>query len=280
MTRALNKSSPNDTDIGASRFQSRVLQVPEAYDIALLGGRGGGKTFAALMVAARHIEEYGYRAQVLWVRRSHPALVDAITQSRELFGRFASFNASHSFWSFPNGAVLQFNQLHDEGDYDKYQGQSITLLIIDEVTQWPSPALLDRLSSNLRPKRGVSVRQLVLGNPGGVGHSWVQERFLDASPAPWLPFQTNSRTWIVASSTYLDNPHIDHVVYKTQLEASAPDDPDLVDAWLNGDWTVARGAFFTNLDPERVRIDGAVWTPEWSSGRRRVVVNDDSRPAL
>jgi hypothetical protein len=53
----------------------------------------------------------------------------------------------------------------------------------------------------------------------------------------------------------------------------------LVDAWLNGDWSVARGAFFTNLDPERVRIDGAAWTPEWSSGRRTVVISDDSRPA-
>ena len=119
-------------------------------------------------------------------------------------------------------------------------------------------ALLDRLSSNLRPKRGVSVRQLVLGNPGGVGHAWVQERFLDASPGPWQPFQTNSRAWIVASSTYRDNPHIDHAIYKTQLEASAPDAPELVDAWLHGDWTVARGAFFNNLDPERVRIDGTV----------------------
>jgi hypothetical protein len=45
--------------------------------------------------------------------------------------------------------------------------------------------------------------------------------------------------------TFLDNPFIDQNEYKKQLEASAPADPELLKAWLLGDWTThVRGAFF------------------------------------
>ena len=32
--------------------------------------------------------------------------------------------------------------------------------------------------------------------------------------------------------------------YRKQLEASCPSDPELLRAWLEGDWAVARGAYF------------------------------------
>jgi len=40
-------------------------------------------------------------------------------------------------------------------------------------------------------------------------------------------------------------------VYRSQLEASCPTDPELLRAWLDGDWAIARGAFFSSVIEEK-----------------------------
>lgn len=50
-----------------------------------------------------------------------------------------------------------------------------------------------------------------------------------------------------APSTYLDNDFIDQQQYRDQLESACPSDPELLRAWLEGDWTVARGAYFASV---------------------------------
>lgn len=39
-------------------FQARAMAVPERINLALLGGRGGGKTTAATLLALRHCVQY------------------------------------------------------------------------------------------------------------------------------------------------------------------------------------------------------------------------------
>ena len=54
---------------------------------------------------------------------------------------------------------------------------------------------------------------------------------------------------------FLNNPFIDQVEYRRQLEAACPGDPELLRAWLEGDWAVARGAYFASvLDEQRNAI--------------------------
>ena len=53
--------------------------------------------------------------------------------------------------------------------------------------------------------------------------------------------------WVYAPSTYRDNPFIDQNEYRRQLEASCPSDRELLRAWLEGDWAIARGAFFGSV---------------------------------
>lgn len=237
-----------------SDFQQRVLAVPEQYDLFLGGGRGGGKDYAIALLILRHVEQYGARARILYLRQSYKGIADFELVCRELFslvyGTDARYNAADHVWRFPGGAYMELGQLESHADYGKYQGRSFTLLIVSEAGQYSTPDLLDLMRSNLRGPRDIPLRMIVAANPGGPGHQWIAQRYVfGEGRKPWVPFveEKSRREWIHAPSTFLDNPYIDQDAYRAQLESSAPSDPELLRAWLEGDWAVARGAYFASV---------------------------------
>lgn len=235
--------------IPLSPFQQKVLRVPEEYDIFLGGGRGGAKSYTLALLALRHVEQYKAKARVLYLRRTHKGCADFVSICLELFGLIYGtalrYNAQEGLFRFPSGGTLEVNQLESESDYAKFQGRSFTLLLLDEAGQFAVPDLLDRLRSNLRGPKDMRLRSALAANPGDVGHQWIAVRYVFKS-APWQPFheEKSGRTFVSCPSTFLDNPFIDQDAYRKQLAASCPSDPELLRAWLEGDWTVARGAFF------------------------------------
>ena len=247
--------SAADHAVTLSRFQERVLAVPEEFDLFLGGGRGGGKSFTLALVALRHAEQYGAKARILYVRQTYKGLADFEAITRELFGLAygtgARFNGSEHVWRLPGGAYFELGQLDGPGDYAKYQGRSFSLLLIDEAGQYATPDLIDRLRSNLRASTGVPIRCVVAANPGDPGHHWLAQRYVFRGGL-WVPFleEKSQRWWVYCPSTFLDNAHIDQAGYRAQIEASCPTDPELLRAWLTGDWTVARGAFFSAVIEE------------------------------
>lgn len=91
----------------------------------------------------------------------------------------------------------------------------------------------------------MPIRCVVAANPGDAGHQWLAQRYVFRG-APWAPFHEakSQREWVYAPSVFLDNPFIDQAQYRKRLEASCPSDPELLRAWVQGDWTIARGAYF------------------------------------
>ncbi|HCA65920.1 MAG TPA: terminase, partial [Pseudomonas sp.] len=62
--------------------------------------------------------------------------------------------------------------------------------------------------------------------------------------------------WVYAPSTFDSNRFIDTDQYRDQLESACPDDPELLRAWMTGDWAVNRGAYFASvLDEGRNAVD-------------------------
>lgn len=242
-------------ELKVSPFQSRALEVPEGFDLFLGGGRGGGKSFVMALLCLRHAEQYGDRARMLFIRRSYAGLRDFELTAREVFGLAYgtdySYNAGEHLFRLPGGATLELGQLESHTDYQKYQGRSFTLLLTDEAGQYAAPDLLDILRSNLRAPAGIPVRMILAANPGGPGHHWIAGRYVFAG-APWKPFSESKsgREWVYAPSTYDGNPFIDQEGYRQQLESSCPEDEELLRAWLEGDWSVARGAYFSSVISE------------------------------
>jgi hypothetical protein len=244
-----------------SEFQQRVMVTPQEYDLFLGGGRGGSKSYTIVLLILRLVVEYGSKARILFVRKTYKGLSDfealCLEVFRMVYGKGVKFNASEHVFKFPNGAYLELGQLEGPGDYDKYQGRSFTMLVVDEAQQYATPELLDRLRSNLRGPKDMPIRQIMAANPGGPGHYWLARRYVFQAK-PWEPFfdENSKRTWVYAPSTFKDNPFIDRDEYEEQVRASCPHDEELLRAWLEGDWAVARGAFFASvLEEKRNAVD-------------------------
>ena len=229
-------------------WQARVLSVPEAFDLFLGGGRGGGKTYGLLLLILRHVETYGELARVLVTRRNFPDMRDfeaeALALFRAAYGRALGFNAQSHLFRFPSGATVQLDQIEGVADFSKFQGKSFSLIAVDEAGQFPDPAPLDLLRSSLRSKGGVPCRFILSANPGGVGHFWLNQRHV-AGQSSWVPYREakTGRQFVTCSSTLADNPHLAED-YARQIEAATATDPALRKAWLAGDWNIEGGAFF------------------------------------
>lgn len=258
-----------NNEIELSDFQRKVCTIPETFDLFLGGGRGGAKSFTMAILALRHCEQYKQKARVLYIRQTYKGLADFEALTRDIFGKLyrnkASYNQTEHVWRLPNGGYMELGQLESPRDYDKYQGRSFTLLLVDEAGQYPTPELLDRLRSNLRGDKKMPIRIVMAANPGGVGHHWIAKRYVFKNE-PWKPYEESNsgRSTVYAPSKYTDNPFIDQGEYLDQLNASCPSDPELLRAWIEGDWAVARGAFFASvIEEERNAIKPFTKIPEF-----------------
>jgi len=256
-----------------SHWQQQAMTVPESIDLFLGGGRGGGKSFLLAALFFRHCEQHSDQARCLVVRKSFPGLQDLeaefLAYYRSIYGTALRFDAQKHRFTLPNGATIQLDQMEREADFQKYQGKSFSHIAVDEAGQFASPALIDRLRSSLRAPVGVPVRFIVLANPGGVGHAWLVRRY--ALNEPWKPY-TDAATgfdFVSINSTYRDNQFIDRERYAKNLMASCATDPELGRAWLNGDWSVLRGAYFsTVIDEQRNMVEPWANRPDFYEGAK------------
>jgi hypothetical protein len=264
---------PNDAlaDVGEqqeqaielSAFQQRACSVPEEFNLALTGSRGGGKSYLLAVLIMRHIVKYGDRARVLFVRQSHAGCEDFVMICRSLFGRVwgaqVRFNANDGIWrGFPDGGTLEISQLSNHGEYQKFQGRSFTLICVDEAGQFGTSELIDLLRSNLRGPSEVCKRMIIASNPCGIGHVWLYRKHVLSNMA-WHPYKTDDgQVWITAPSLFTENPFIDAAQYKRDLEAACSFDGELLKAFRDGRWDVTRGGSYFGgcLNQERVMFKG------------------------
>ena len=246
-------------------------------------------SFSIMFLLLRHAQQYGNLAYALLVRESYEAIKQLEEDFELLLLQVFGVNVirhnktDHTFY-FPNGAKVQFGQLADQKDYVKYQGKSYTMLVVDEYGAIPNVKWVTLLMSNLRGDKSVKIRTIFAGNPGGAQHGHIQHNFINRAPA-WTPFDIKGQKWVVAPSTFTDNPHINREEYQRQLTAACGNDVDLLKAWISGDWNINRGAYFAGcLDPDVHMIPVANfpviklqrnWQPyiamDWGSGAPSVV---------
>ncbi|RFB06140.1 terminase large subunit domain-containing protein [Parvularcula marina] len=239
-----------------SPFQLSVLKTPETANLALLGARGGGKTTAAVLLALRHVQQYGEDASVLIVRRTFRSLSQFEDEMLSLLGAVSggahSFNRAEHIARF-NGATIELSAIEDQRGYDRLQGKSYTLIIVDEVTQYPSERLLRLLRSNLRGPGHVPTRVVYCGNPGGPLHGRIYERHVRGrrSHVPYeleLADSDETETWITINSGPADNPFIDTQAYIRRLREACHGDPVRLQQWLFGSWEQGSGLMWPMFD--------------------------------
>ena len=175
----------------------------------------------------------------------------------------------------PGGARLKFVYLERDSDAEEYQGHNYTRVYVEEVTNFPSPGPIDKLRATLRSGSGVPVGMRLTGNPGGPGHNWVKARYIDPDPKGYKimeetceveidgEFQTVSLSRVFIPSKLGDNMLLlrSDPTYVLRLRQSGSE--ALVKAWLEGNWDIVDGAYFTELDEQLHGRPGDIirWAP-------------------
>lgn len=224
--------------------QQHLISCP-VHDIFFGGSRGGGKTSGVIGKWLSHASQYGSHASGIFFRRSFPELEEVQKQMTDLLPKLgAIYKAQSRTWVMTNGATIKLRFLDNDADANKYQGFSVTLVIFDELGNWPSPEPIDKIRATLRSPYGVPCQMISTGNPGGVGANWIKKRYIDPAP-PMTPFfdeMTRSHRVFIPSSLKDNRKLIESDPgYVDRLRASGP--LWLVKAWLEGDWnTMPEGA--------------------------------------
>jgi len=237
------------------KFIPQPAQVPyitSPADITVFGGaRGGGKTFGSLGDWWLHAEAYGVHARGLMLRKARADLKDTIAIAGELFGNAAKWISADAYFQFVTGARLYMAYLENEKDAQSYQGWSLTRIYLEEITQFLSLEPMLRLLATLRSTAGIRCQMKATCNPGGPSHFAVKSMFIDNGPNVIVKDPETGISRVFIPSRVQDNPALlaNDPGYINRLKGVGS--PQLVRAWLDGDWDVVEGAFFPEFSRDR-----------------------------
>jgi hypothetical protein len=236
--------------------QKALIDCP--YPEILFGGaRGGGKTDGILGKYALKEKRWGPAFNAVFFRKEMPQQDDLIERAREIYGPTgARWHEQKKQFSMPHGGRMRFRPMESTADAEKYQGQSLSDAAVEEAGNYPMSAPIDRLFGCLRSSTGVPVQLILSANPGGPGHQWIKQRYIDPAPqgfqrlvrilpngaehrAVYIPSKVNDNKILLAKDPgYVNRLHL-------------VGSPNLVKAWLEGDWSVIEGAYFPEFSMAR-----------------------------
>lgn len=242
--------------------QTAMIACP-VFEVFYGGARGGGKTDGMLGDWLDHSAAYGEAAVGVFFRRTFKQLSEVIARSAQLFPKIrATWNGERAEWTMPNKARLLFRHLERDADAENYQGHNYTRVYIEEATNFPSAAPINKLRATVRSTvPGVRVGMRLTGNPGGPGHAWVKKRYIDPEPNGYKVLVEEFLNPWTGDKIYLDRIFIpaklvdnrllmdNQPLYVAQLQQAGS--KQLVEAWLFGKWEMIAGAFFLEFHPEK-----------------------------
>lgn len=223
-----------------SRTQAEFLRATAAV-VAFGGSRGGGKSYAVrLKIKLMALEYPGIR--MLLVRRTYSDLDENHIKPliAETAG-WAKYKYSDRSMTFFNGSFLKFGYCDSESDLRQYQGREYDLIFIDEATQFTED-MYTQISATNRGANSFPKRIYLTCNPGGVGMGWVKRLFIDRDYRDG----ENPDDYVFIRSSVYDNKILlrEDPAYLQRLLA-LPD--DLRRAWLDGDWDIYQGQYFSEF---------------------------------
>lgn len=296
--------------------QVLLHNAPISFDdicITLYGGsRGGGKSAGILADAVMFCNTYP-KAKCCILRES----LDAVKQSfldklpslfpQEVDGhKLYDYREKSSSWYpsrsivFPNGSYITLQRVANYAEAKAKQGWEFNYLAIDEVTKQEQRTvnyLLTCVRSAIvqNPYTGQDLKiptKVVFGcNPGGIGHKWVKETFIDPTVLKYdehnTPIQTKDCIQYVPNpqqegtfikrrirfipASYKDNPYL-NPSYVANLD-SLPEHQKQLDMY--GNWDVVAGKMFDLKNDQIIKPGVALNMIAAAQGNIEIIVSID-----
>jgi hypothetical protein len=254
-----------------------------ATEMLVGGAAGPGKSFflrVALCSWAFEIPDlqiYLFRKTYKDLEQNHinhpmgfPVLLGEHIQAKKV-----RYNSAKNVFVFDNGSMIHLCHCQHEKDKYNYQGAEIHVLAIDELTHF-SESIYTYLRARVRMSgvqipekykipdkldnrgyRTVFPRAVLSTNPGGLGHNWVKQTFVDYSP-PKTIVKTEKKDGGLYRAFYpaklSDNQKLldDDPEYADRL--SGLGNRELVRAMLEGDWDIVAGGAIDDVWDRSVHV--------------------------
>ena len=200
------------------------------------------------------------------IRRNATDLLDWIREAKEIYGPIGgNFLEGKNRFEFPSGATIFCGHYDEEGAYMKYQGMNIIRFLLEEATQIPDVKRLKMLKSCCRSVYPEMKAQMLLTcNPGGPGHGWVLDRYVEPRDEngdiiqpgttiteeyehPFEPGKKIKSTRVFIFSSIKDNPAA--LANEEYLASLMSLDEEEREAYLFGNWHLLAGEYFKSFRP-------------------------------
>ena len=222
---------------------ARLCDLPEGPTAIGYGGaRGGGKSHWLLAQMGADDCQRVPGLKCLLLRKVGKANMEHFEDlRRKLFSRLPhEFSAFRGILTFGNGSRIIAGHFQNEKDIDAYLGLEYDVIGIEEATTLTSRKFQDittccRSSKVLADGQHWRPRIYSTTNPGGVGHAWYRTRFV-------VPFQERRETETRFVPARVADNRFNNPEYRTVLEGLTGWQKR---AWLDGDWDIAAGQYFT-----------------------------------
>jgi phage terminase large subunit len=203
------------------------------------GARGGGKSHWLLAQMGADDCQRVPGLKCLLLRKVGKANVEHFEDLRQrLFSKLPhEFSAYRGVLTFANGSRIIAGHFQNEKDIDAYLGLEYDVIGIEEATTLSSRKYQDISTCCRSSKPNWRPRIYSTTNPGGVGHQWYKAKYI-------VPFRDAKETETRFIAARVTDNRYNNPEYVRVLEALPGWQRRL---WLDGDWDVAAGQFFTTF---------------------------------
>jgi hypothetical protein len=206
------------------------------------GARGGGKSHWLLAQMGVDDCQRVPGLKCLLLRKVGKANLEHFEDlRRKLFGLLPhEFSAFRGILTFANDSRIIAGHFQNEKDIDAYLGLEYDVIGIEEATTLTSRKYLDITTCCRTSKPNWRPRIYSTTNPGGVGHAWYRTKFI-------VPFQEKRETETRFIPARVTDNSFNNPEYRRILEGLTGWQKR---AWLDGDWDIAAGQYFTTFRRE------------------------------
>jgi phage terminase large subunit len=222
------------------------------YYIFFGGARSGGKSYLALAACMVLCCRYPGLTCVV-IRRTLPELRKNFIGKKWMFPEKIfgyRLDRKNNAFVFQNGSMIEFQPLDSAKDLEKVLGIEFQFAVLDEANTHLEDTIVKITGSLRKTDRfpGFVPSLLMTGNPGGRSDHWFKTHFISPDYSRWSPAELTFKDKFkyVFSSAY-DNPSVcdNDPDYILKLQA-LPEHQRR--AWLEGDWNVFFGQYFTEFN--------------------------------